>query len=174
MPSQQAKVHTIGREARADMVNVVDSIRSIIQTLRISGRESEQTVGLSGAQLYVLNELNDRPAMSINELAERTFTHQSSVSMVVARLVDSKLVSRSAARGDARRLAITLTPAGRALLRKSPDPVQARLVNALRSMSRADLKELASGLSILTEILSDQGDDSKKPAALKSRLSLKA
>jgi DNA-binding MarR family transcriptional regulator len=174
MPGQQTKAHAIGREARADMVNVVDSIRSIIQTLRISGREAEQTVGLSSAQLYVLNELNDRPAMSINDLAERTFTHQSSVSMVVARLVESKLVTRTAARGDARRLAITLTPAGRALLRKSPDPVQARLVNALRSMSRSELKELAGSLGILTDILSSQGDESRKSAQAKSRLSLKA
>ncbi len=156
------------------MVRVVDSIRSIIQTLRISGRETEQTVGLSGAQLYVLNELSDQPAMSINDLAERTFTHQSSVSMVVARLVESKLVTRTPARGDARRLAIALTPAGRALLRKSPDPVQARLVNALRSMSRAELKELSGGLGILTDILSEQSDDVSRPVAPKLKIALRA
>jgi len=138
------------------MVTVVDAIRSIIQTVRNSGRDAEQKLGISSAQLYVLSELRDRPALSINELADRTYTHQSSVSMIVARLVESKLVTRTASSRDGRRLAITLTPAGRALLRKSPDPVQARLVAALRTMSRSDLKALAGGLAILTDILGEQ------------------
>lgn len=173
MPGTQEKIPAIGREARADMVNVVDSIRSIIQTIRVSGREAEQTVGLSTAQLYVLSELADRPAMSINELAERTFTHQSSVSMVVARLVESKLVSRTAARGDARRVSIALTPSGRALLRKSPDPVQRRLIGALRSMSRSDLKDLSATLETFTTILAEQWDGEKTPNSIKAKLSLK-
>jgi len=156
MSAQQTRAHTIGREARADMVTVVDAIRSIIQTVRNSGRDAEQKLGISSAQLYVLSELRDRPALSINELADRTYTHQSSVSMIVARLVESKLVTRTASSRDGRRLAITLTPAGRALLRKSPDPVQARLVAALRTMSRSDLKALAGGLAILTDILGEQ------------------
>lgn len=153
MKAQSTRAHAIGREARADMITVVDAIRSIIQTLRNSGRETEQKLGISSAQLYVLAELRDRPALSINELAERTYTHQSSVSMVVARLVENGLVTRSASSRDGRRLSISLTPAGRAMLRRSPDPVQARLMNALRALPRADLKELAGGLSALEGLL---------------------
>ena len=156
MSAHPAKSHAIGREARADMVAVVDAIRSIIQTVRNSGRDTEQKLGISSAQLYVLTELKDKPALSINELADRTYTHQSSVSMIVARLVENKLVTRTSSSRDGRRLSIALTPAGRAILRKSPDPVQTRLVNALRTMSRAELKELAGGLAILTDILGEQ------------------
>ena len=166
MSAQHAKAHAIGREARADMMTVVDSIRSIIQTVRNSGRETEQKLGISSAQLYVLAELRDKPALSINELADRTYTHQSSVSMIVARLVESRLVTRSASSRDGRRLAIALTPTGRALLRKSPDPVQTRLVNALRTMSRSELKDLAASLAVLTDILGEQ-EPVASPVSLK-------
>lgn len=71
------------KHERPEIVRVVDALRSIVQSLRISGRLVEQQVGISSAQLYILEELAERPAQSINELAERTFTHQSSVSMVV-------------------------------------------------------------------------------------------
>jgi len=148
--------HAVGREARADMGKVVDAIRSIVQSLRISGRAAEQQLGISSAQLYILQELAEQPAQSINELAERTFTHQSSVSMVVSRLVESRLVTRTAARGDARRLSISLTPAGRALLRKAPDAAQTRLVEGLRSMSRSELHALAGHLSRLTDVIEQQ------------------
>ncbi len=167
MSAHQTKSHAVGRDARADMVTIVDAIRSIIQTLRNSGRETEQKLGISSAQLYVLGELRDRPALSINELADRTYTHQSSVSMIVARLVKNRLVTRAASTRDGRRLSISLTPAGRALLRKSPDTVQTRLVNALRAMPRADLKELAGGLAILTEILGEQKSPDEPGIALK-------
>ncbi len=156
MSANQTKADGIGRDARADIATVVDAIRSIIQTLRTSGRETEQKLGISSAQLYVLAELRDRPALSINELADRTYTHQSSVSMIVARLVDNRLVTRASSARDGRRLSISLTPAGRAMLRRSSDPIQTRLMAALRTMPRAELRELAGGLSVLTEILGEQ------------------
>jgi DNA-binding MarR family transcriptional regulator len=138
-----------------DMTRIVDSIRALVKALRDSGRDTEQRLGITSAQLYVLQELREKPA-SINELAMRTYTHQSSVSMVVARLVESKLVSRTASRNDARKVSISLTNAGRALIRKVPDASQTRLVSGLREMSRTDLRSLASNLETLTQIMADQ------------------
>jgi DNA-binding MarR family transcriptional regulator len=137
------------------MNGVIDSLRVLVKALRDSGRDAEQKLGITSAQLYVLQALRDHPA-SINELAARTYTHQSSVSMVVARLVESHLVARSAARGDARKLSISLTSAGRNLIRKAPDGAPTRLVNALRAMSKSDLKALSAQLTNLAEIMDSQ------------------
>ena len=76
--------------------------------------------------------------------------------MVVSRLVESRLVTRTAARGDARRLSISLTPAGRALLRKAPEAAQTQLVEGLRSLSRGELHALAGHLSTLTSLIGAQ------------------
>jgi MarR family transcriptional regulator, lower aerobic nicotinate degradation pathway regulator len=150
------KVHPIARrDVHEEVASAMDSIRSIVHALRVSSREIEQKLGISSAQLYVLQELNDSPALSINELAERTFTHQSSVSMVVARLVDSRLVTRTASRADGRRLAVSLTPAGRAILRRSPATAQTRLINALREMAPSALHGLATGLDTLIGHMAD-------------------
>jgi DNA-binding MarR family transcriptional regulator len=145
----------MSRESRADLAQVIDSIRSIIQELRIAGREAEQKLGLSSAQLFVLQALSDSPELSVNELAERTFTHQSSVSMVVARLVTAKLVTRKTTREDARRVSVALTAAGRAVVRKSPDAGQVRLIHALSDMSRSDLSDLARNLTTVSTLLED-------------------
>jgi DNA-binding MarR family transcriptional regulator len=144
---------------RGDMTRVIDSIRVLVKALRDSGRDAEQKLGITSAQLYVLQALRDRPA-SINELAARTYTHQSSVSMVVARLVESRLVTRTAARGDARKLSISLTASGRNLVKKAPDAAQTRLINALGAMSKSDLKSLASQLNHLTDIMDAQEQES--------------
>ena len=147
----------IGRSAQADVASIVHCIRAVARDLRISFRASEQKLGISGAQLYVLEELNEGEALSINELAARTFTHQSSASTLVSRLVERRLVTRSADRGDARKLSISLTASGRALLKKAPHVSQRRLVAGLHELSRGDLKQLAKNLSVLAEIMVDQG-----------------
>jgi DNA-binding MarR family transcriptional regulator len=168
MATPRIKPRNGNTESREEIVVVVDSIRSIVQSLRISGREAEQRLGVSSAQLYVLQELRDRPALSINELAERTYTHQSSVSMVVARLVENGLVRRSIVRGDARRLSISLTSAGRSVLRRA-EGSQTALITALRSMSRSQLRALAGNLNELTGIL-----ETRNGALTKAEIALRA
>jgi DNA-binding MarR family transcriptional regulator len=169
MMSEDSKRQPIRDQSPSDMNVILDSIRAIVKALRDSGRDTEQRLGITSAQLYVLQELREKPA-SINELAARTYTHQSSVSMVVARLVENRLVSRSAARNDARKVSISLTPAGRAILRKAPDAAQTRIMSALRSMSKSDLQSLSTGLESLTDVMADQ----QKASTRKSRLSITA
>src|SRR4051812_35351471 len=90
---------------------VLDSIRRIVQLLRESSHEAEAR-GLTGAQLFVLRTAADSPGLSVGALAERTRTHQSSVSVVVARLVEQWLLERTAAPDDSRRAEVRLTPDG--------------------------------------------------------------
>jgi MarR family transcriptional regulator, lower aerobic nicotinate degradation pathway regulator len=125
----------------------MDSLRRIVRDLRLSARDAERSAGISGAQLFVLQSLAEEPAASLNDLAERTLTDQSSVSVVVKRLVDRKLVARKPSAVDARRVELSLTAAGRRLLARCPEPTQARLLSALRRLSSADLVKLTAGLS---------------------------
>ena len=167
--SEHSRRNSTREKSPSDLTVIVDSIRAIVKALRDSGRDTEQRLGITSAQLYVLQELRDKPA-SINELAARTYTHQSSVSMVVARLVENRLVTRSAARNDGRRVLISLTASGKALMRKAPDAAQTRIVSALRSMSKSDLNSLSTGLESLTGVMAEQ----QKGASKKTRLSITA
>src|SRR5438477_7895732 len=98
----------------------LNAVRSIVRALRMNTRAIELQMGISLAQLFVLQQLAQRPADSLNDLAERTATHQSSVSVVVRRLLERGLVSRTPATTDKRRIEIDLTPAGRSLLVGAP------------------------------------------------------
>jgi DNA-binding MarR family transcriptional regulator len=159
---------------------VLDAIRRIVRALRESSRHAESHVGLSGAQLFVLQRLAGAPALSLNELAARTLTHQSTVSVVVSRLVGRGLVSRSrggvrvgggpaaldrAHRGrsgtglpvpekvDGRRVEIALTARGRAALRQAPAAAQDRLIAALGVVGATSRRTLARELDRLVEAM---------------------
>ena len=121
----------------------MNAVRSIVRALRINTRAIELKMGISLAQLFVLQQLAERGADSLNDLAERTATHQSSVSVVVRRLVERGYVTRTSSSTDKRRIEIGLTPEGRKLLEDAPSTIQTQLVNALRQMGRDDQTTLA-------------------------------
>jgi DNA-binding MarR family transcriptional regulator len=133
---------------------VVDALRRVVRDLRLSARDAERAAGISGAQLFVLQALADSSASSLNDLADRTLTDQSSVSVVVKRLVDRKLVMRKASSVDARRIELSLTAAGRRLLARCPEPTQIRLVAALRRLSSQEVQGLMRGLGALVREMS--------------------
>ncbi len=127
----------------------MNALRRVVRDLRLTARDAERSAGISGAQLFVLQTLAEEPAASLNDLAERTLTDQSSGSVVVKRLTDRKLVARKASRVDARRIELSVTAAGRRLLARCPEPTQARLVGSLRRMDPAELSKLTEGLTAL-------------------------
>lgn len=139
--------------ARTDVAAAVDALRRLVQELRASSVAAERRGGLSGAQLFVLEQLAEAPAASLNELAARTLTHQSSVSVVVSRLVKRGLVERVADSSDARRRVIELTPAGRTLLRSAPATFQAKLISALEGLTAPERRMVARGLRLVVRRL---------------------
>ncbi|HET7583462.1 MAG TPA: MarR family transcriptional regulator [Gemmatimonadaceae bacterium] len=122
------------------------AVRRIVQALHQSARDVERALGISGAQLFVLEQLAREPAESVNALAARTVTHQSSVSVVVRRLVERGLVRRSRVREDRRRVRLEITPDGAAVLRRAPITAQARLVTGLRALPARSVQRLAATL----------------------------
>ena len=133
----------------AEVTGILDSIRRIVRMLRVTSRAVEKHFGLSGAQLFVLHALGRGPAMSLNEVAERTRTHQSSVSVVVQRLVERGLVARTPVPGDARRIGLSLTPAAEQMILATPDAPSERLIAALERMPKKVRSRLADGLARL-------------------------
>ena len=115
---------------------IMNAARHLVKALAGSARAVEGKTGISGAQLFILRQLaSSAEPMSVNDLAELTLTHQSTVSGVVTRLVDSHLVTRRPSADDARRVDIALTARGRALVRNAPPTVQMQLIKGLAHLA---------------------------------------
>lgn len=136
----------------------MDDLRRIVQVLRESSRAAEQRLGVTGAQLFVLRALTDERALSLNALAERTRTHQSTVSVVVKRLVRKNLVRRKTSTSDGRRVELELSPQGRALLARAPHAAQDQLIAGIERLSARERGALARGLGSLAQHMGLRSD----------------
>ncbi|HET7234180.1 MAG TPA: MarR family winged helix-turn-helix transcriptional regulator, partial [Longimicrobium sp.] len=135
----------------------VDAVRRMFRTLRMAAQQTQQTAGISAAQLFVLSTLASGAASSLTELGERTHTDRTSVAGVVARLAAAGLVKRCRSRTDRRRMEVRITPAGRALLDRAPAPPTALLIAGMDALDDDTLASLAGGLGRLASAMGLEG-----------------
>lgn len=143
---------------------VMDEFRKLVHILRSSHRAA-QDIDITGAQLFVLSILAEAvDAMSMNELAQRTQTDPSTVSVVIGRLVDRGLVKRVRSGEDARRAELSLTAKGRKLRKRAPVTVaQERLAD---SLGRLKPREVASLLRTLRKLVEAMGAGGIEPSMM--------
>ena len=135
---------------------IMDSVRRIVQALRTSHRAAG-SMKLTGAQLFVIASLGaGEGPLSVGELARRTRTDQSTVSVVVSRLVEKGLIKRGTSSRDSRRVELSLTAKGRALQKRAPTTVpQQKLARALEHLPPRDAATLSK---LLMGIVADMGE----------------
>ncbi|MFO0550480.1 MAG: MarR family transcriptional regulator [Polyangiaceae bacterium] len=110
-------------------------------------------LGVTARQRMVLLCLARRPELAGRELAELLDVDAATFSLTVKRLEAAELVVRRRDPGDRRKLIMALTPAGRAIVRKSSNTVEAAVARFLKtvpastsSRARAVIESLVAAL----------------------------
>jgi DNA-binding MarR family transcriptional regulator len=156
-------------ETDADVRAALDALRRIVQALRLGAGTVERRAGLTTAQLFALQQIAAHPGGSVNDVAALTFTHQSSVSVVIQRLVAARLVVKVRSPDDRRRHHLAPTARGRRVLRSAPVVVQQRLISALASLRRADRAAVARVLGEIAASMTPEGSPSHPPMLFEER-----
>jgi len=152
----------MNRTGEPEVRATLDAIRRLVQGIRSPSRRTADAGGLTAAELFVLHALREAPAKSLNELASRTYTDQSTASPVVERLRRKGFVRRERSAEDARRVVIALTPAGRTSVEREPEAPQSAMIAALGRLPARDRRALARGLTRLVAEMGLGGE----PAAM--------
>ncbi len=142
------------RVAADDAKEILNRIRRLVRALRMFDKEAQSRFGIGAAQMFILHVLGGEDELSLNELAERTATDQSSASLAAARLVDEGYVRRGVSEEDRRQARLSLTPKGRALVRRAPPAAQERILESVEAMSATERTQL---LSLLDKLMGGMG-----------------
>jgi MarR family transcriptional regulator, organic hydroperoxide resistance regulator len=149
--TQQKQDKPVG--ARVTPLSVLQRFRVLIRTAQRHSQWIERQSGVTGAQLWALQELVEVPGLRVGELANRMALHQSTASNMVDRLETSGLLRKERTTADQRVVRLYLTDEGGALLERAPSPARGVLPEALRLMDEEGLLRLQGELdSLLRQI----------------------
>lgn len=143
---------------------VLKKFRIIYGSVRQHFREVEKSCGVTGSQLWVMQEVSRTPGIGVSELAERLSIHQSTCSQLVEKLVGRGLVVKERSREDQRRVGLRLADSAARLVIKAPGPAEGVLPEALGALSPEALALLDESLEMVIRQLQVRDDKlAKKP-----------
>ena len=107
---------------------------------------------LSGHQISLLSQVEGKPGIGVSRLAELERVSKPAISTKVDRLVELELLKRSAAE-DRRCVGLTVTPAGKKVLRDVRKRRNAWLDQRLEQLSPKGRAAIAAAIEPLRELL---------------------
>lgn len=139
-------------------LRVLKKFRVIYGSVRQHFRDVEQTCGVSGSQLWVMQEVANTHGIGVSELAERLSIHQSTCSQLVEKLVARKLILKERSIEDQRRVGLYITDTAAKLLKDAPGPSEGVLPQALGALSIDTMQSLDLALEKVIQQLQN-GDE---------------
>lgn len=133
------------------VIDVLQQFRLIYGSMRRHFRLVEERCGMSGSQMWVLQEVQRSPGIGIGELAERMGVHQSTCSQLVDKLVAQDCLDKRKKTGDQRRVGLQLTERGHEALAALPGPAEGVVPEALAAVPDVVLKTLQINLAELLQ-----------------------
>ncbi len=130
-------------------LEVLQQFRVIYGTMRQYFRELEESCGLPGSQMWILQEIEQSPEIGVTELAGRLGIHQSTCSQLVEKLVAKNCLIKKKQSKDQRRVGLCLADEGHRAIAALPGPAEGVLPEALAVMPNVALKTLNINLAEL-------------------------
>ena len=105
------------------------SLRKIIQAIDIHSKTLNKKFGITGPQLIVLQEILNHGQISITPLSKTTSLSQATITDITKRLESKGLIERNKLENDRRSVGLSLTQAGKDIMKNLPSPLQEVFTN---------------------------------------------
>lgn len=134
---------------RENVRGVLKLIRVMVEAVQTHATLTEQRCAISATQLWALWELDRRPGMRCIDVAKSLAIHASTARTLLRGLLELGLVSSTAAESGPNSARLSLTEAGRHVLRQAPGAPQGVITAAVQDLDDAALDDLIHALQPL-------------------------
>lgn len=134
----------------------MQSLRRIIKSLQDYSQIVSRHFRITGPQLWVLKTIYQKGSLSLGGLSREMFINPSTVTGVVDRLEKRNYVLRVRNEKDRRVVKVQLTPQGNRLAKRTPNPIQGKMIYGLRKLRKDELFSIYKSVRRLVEIMEVQ------------------
>ncbi|HZQ59938.1 MAG TPA: MarR family transcriptional regulator [Casimicrobiaceae bacterium] len=150
----RAKADSGAAERVPTFLKVLRQFRELFRVSQQHFQRVETKCGVSGAQLWALCEIGERPGMTVSELSRALSIHLSTASNLLDKLEARKLIRRDRGAADQRVVHVFITREGEKVVKRAPSPAEGVIPDALQKMPERALLRLNSDLTRVLELAS--------------------
>lgn len=133
---------------------VLRSLRQIIHEVDLYSRHLASSFQFTGPQLACLLELKRAGPLATGSLAAQLYLSPATVTGILDRIESRGLITRHREPPDKRKVTVTLTDTGRAMVDAAPEPLQDSFVRQFRGMPLEQQQEMLTTLQRVVTMMS--------------------
>jgi DNA-binding MarR family transcriptional regulator len=140
-------------------LEILKKLRIVIRSAQRHSQWIEKQCGVSGAQLWIMQELHDQPGIRVGELASKMAIHQTTASNLLDTLRKRGYVLKERDALDQRVVNLRLSAEGATVLASAPTPAKGLLPEAILHLDQNTLQQLDQGLQGLLNSIDQMDED---------------
>jgi DNA-binding MarR family transcriptional regulator len=145
--------HSERTEPAGETLQFMQRMWELVHALDVRSKRMIEAVGVTGPQRLVIRIIGQKPNQTASQIATTLGKHPSTLTGVLARLLERGMITREADVVDRRRARFGLTAAGRKIDKLQKGTVEAAVRRALGRTSEANVEGMREVLAILVEEL---------------------
>jgi len=129
------------------------SLRRIASAVDAYSRKLAAEHNITGPQLMCLYSIVKNGPLTLSMLSKRYSLSPSTVTGIIDRLESKGFATRARSDPDRRKVLITATDAGSALVSKAPSPLQDKLIAAIKGLPEAEQGAITNSLERIVDLM---------------------
>ncbi|RRJ82938.1 MarR family winged helix-turn-helix transcriptional regulator [Aestuariirhabdus litorea] len=138
---------------------VLISLRRIIRATDLQSKRMSKECGLTIPQVMVLRAIHTLGDVTVKRISDDVFLSQATVTTILNRLEDRKLVARIRAQSDKRIVNARLTEAGAELLHKAPPLLHEKFIERFEGLDTWEKTQILSSLQRVATMMDAESID---------------
>ncbi|MEW6058014.1 MAG: MarR family winged helix-turn-helix transcriptional regulator [Bdellovibrionota bacterium] len=139
-----------------EVTEIRKNLRKIVRGYGVFDEMTWTNLGISYAQSQVLFEISENPGVSAKQVAEALRIDKSTVSRLVKKLIQAKLIAYEVRPNDARCKEISVTTAGKKVIRKLDQLGNDSTHQAIRGLNKKEINNVLWAFKVLSENLNEE------------------
>ena len=136
---------------------VIAAIRRIVRAIDLHSRHLLESHGVTGPQLATLQEAARIGESPVSALARNVHVSHSTMTGILDRLEKRGLVTRTRDKNDRRRVTVSVTDRGQAVLDDAPSPLQDRFHSEIAKLEEWEQTLMLSTLQRIATMMQAEG-----------------
>lgn len=120
------------------------ALRRIIRAVDLRSKQLSKDVGLTGPQLLVMQNIEERPGIMVREIADNINLSPATITNILDRLETRDLATRIRSTQDKRKVGVFLTEKGKAAVVDAPRPLQEHFVERFGQLQEWEQSQMVA------------------------------
>ena len=120
------------------------ALRRVIRAVDLRSKQLSKHVGLTGPQLLVMQNIEERPGIMVREIAENINLSPATITNILDRLESRDLATRIRSTQDKRKVGVFLTEKGKEAVVDAPRPLQEHFVERFSQLKEWEQSQMVA------------------------------